>query len=57
MTRAEQIKFLEEENRTLLGVEMEMHRRREQNTKVLDKLRDEEALKKASRGSRNGDTI
>lgn len=47
MTLKEQIRFLEAESRALLGIEIEVHKRREIISKQLDLLKDEEALKKA----------
>lgn len=46
MTLKEQIRFLEAESRALLGIEIEVHKRREIISKQLDRLKDEEALKK-----------
>ena len=49
MTREEQIKFFEAESRSLLGIEMEAHRRREQISEILDQLRDETVLAKIAK--------
>lgn len=56
MTKAEQIKFLEEQSRSLLGIEMEAHRRREQIGAQLNQLKDERALERAKENV-HGDSI
>ena len=47
MTKQELIRFLEAESRSLLGVEMECHKRRTQISKTLNQLKDELALERA----------
>ena len=47
MTKQEQIRFLEAESRSLLGMEMECHKRRTQISKTLNQLKDELALERA----------
>ena len=56
MTREEQIRFLEAEGRSLLGIEMECHRRRQQISKTLNQLKDEIALERA-KGVKHGDSV